>query len=450
MISETIRPVLHIVHCIDTEGPLDEDITSTFARLKSIFDIDLPPSEETLIALQRQEIDLGGIEARVAAVLSPALLAYNRNWCDIENMLNDALSPDFRNRMLDAEGKGWVYSWHCLDHLGYTENPRNKALGYGKVFHFYKQMLEKSASTRDEINWHFHPLSLTRRPLAAATSFNNSMDILLPVIARRILDDQWFPTCNRPGFHAERPDGHLFLENWVPFDYANQACDDDLHGQRDVQMGRFGDWSRAPADWSGYHPNHDDYQKVGECRRWIFRCLNVGTRLRCLTQEDVRKAFEDSQARGSAILAFADHDYRDLRPDVEHVRQLIATVAPDYPEVSLRFSGAEEAAQQHICRLENRKLHKPPSFELHLDKNRLHVHLSAGSIFGPQPFLAIRDKDGQYYHDNLDVIEPSKHWTYVFDEQTLPIDSLHGFGVGAAGIDGGFSTRHIRLLKQAQ
>lgn len=445
MNPETRHPVLHVVHCIDTEGPLNEDIQATFSRLKSIFGIDLPPSINTLEALQRQEVDLGGMEARVAAVLSPALLAYNRDWSDIERMLEDALSASFRNRMLDANGCGWVYSWHCLDHLGYTENPRHKALGYGKVFNFYKQILASSKSTRDEINWHFHPLSLTRRPLAAATSFNNSMDILLAVIARRILEDSWFPTTNRPGFHAERPDSHLFLEQWLPFDYANQACDDNLQGQRDLQLGRFGDWTRAPADWLGYHPHHDDYQTPGHCRRWIFRCLNVGTRLRCLTETHVRQAFDDACANGSAILAFADHDYRDIRPDVDHVRQLLANVAPDYPEVSLRFSGAEEAAQQHVCLLENRQPQSPPSFDLQLDGNRLHVRLIAGSMFGPQPFLAILDHSGRYYHDNLDVIEPGKHWTYVFDEQTLAPESICRTGIGAAGKDGGFGVNSISL-----
>ena len=46
------KPVLHIVHCIDTEGPLDEDIQATFERLDYIFGIKLKPTRENLIALQ--------------------------------------------------------------------------------------------------------------------------------------------------------------------------------------------------------------------------------------------------------------------------------------------------------------------------------------------------------------------------------------------------------------
>ena len=61
----------------------------------------------------------------------------------------------------------------------------------------------------------FIPL-LTRKPLAAATSFSNSNDILLSTIAKRILDDAWFPVVNRPGFHSERIESSLFLEQWIP------------------------------------------------------------------------------------------------------------------------------------------------------------------------------------------------------------------------------------------
>jgi hypothetical protein len=56
-----------------------------------------------------------------------------------------------------------------------------------------------------------------------------------------------------------------------------------------------------------------------------------------------------------------------------------------------------------------------------------------GEIFGPQPFLAIKTKEGHYYHDNFDVIEPRKKWAYVFDDQTLQINNIAKVAVGTAG-----------------
>ena len=38
------KKVLYIVHCIDTEGPLNETLDATFERLESIFDIKITPT----------------------------------------------------------------------------------------------------------------------------------------------------------------------------------------------------------------------------------------------------------------------------------------------------------------------------------------------------------------------------------------------------------------------
>ena len=336
---------LYVVHCVDTEGPLTETLTATFDRLRSVFGIDLPANRETLQLLQNREIDLRGREDAVARMLEPHLLAYNESWRDIQGMLDEAMSADFRRRTVDDFGNGWIYSWHCMDHMHYAKNPRHKDVGYGNVFRFYRDQLLEHGNQGDEINWHFHPVSVTRNPLHAATSYINSYHLLVEILSRRILEDAWFPVVNRPGFHAERPDAHAFLEQWIPFDYANQSHDDDVD-QPDLSGGRFGDWKRAPRSWRGYRPHHDDYQRIGECRRMIFRCLNVGTRFRSLQPQHLHEAFTEAREHGSAILAFADHDYRDIRRDVEAVRLMIEGVRREYPDVRLCFSGAEAAAKE--------------------------------------------------------------------------------------------------------
>jgi len=439
------KPVLHVVHTIDTEGPLDEDISATFKRIEELFGLNFPATHETLGRLQRREIPLGGLEEDVARVVSPQLLAYNRTWEDIRAMLEEALSDEFRNQMVDDFGQGWKYSWHCVDHLGFSDNPRRKDYGYGNVFRFYRNILEETGSERDEINWHFHPLSITRNAISAATSYSNSMDILNYVITRRIIDDCWFPTTNRPGFHAERPDAHAFLEQWIPFDYASQACKVDQQVQKDTQMGRFGDWSRAPETWMGYHPHHDDYQVTGACRRWIFRCLNLGTRMRILTEQHVHEAFGEARKYGSAIIAFADHDFRDIRPDVQRMREMLEAARGDNQDVRLRFSGAEEAAREHVAVITPEQASSPLEIGLEIDGERVHVRLLSGSLFGPQPFLALKSNAGDYYHDNLDVVIAGKHWTYVMDDQTLPRAALSAIGVGSAGRSGGYCVKVLAL-----
>ena len=188
-----------------------------------------------------------------------------------------------------------------------------------------------------------------------------------------------------------------------------------MTNQPDLSFGRFGDWERAPKTWRGYHPDHDDYQREGSCRRRIFRCLNVGSRFRALTEQHVREAFAEADECGSAILAFADHDYRDIRKDVDAVRKLLGVVKVEYPSVKIKYAGAEAAAVD-LLGFQNK-----PRLELtlRLDSDRIYVEVVSGEIFGPQPYLAIKTKTNNYVHDNFDIMETKRKWTFVFDEQTL-------------------------------
>lgn len=437
-------PTLHIVHCIDTEGPLQEPLDATFGRLRSIFGLDLQPTAQNLARLQRREIDLGGIEDEVAQVVRPDLLAYNEDWNAIAAMLDEAMSEPFRREMLDDAGQGWVYSWHVMDHVGYASNPRLKALGYGAVFEFYRSALQRAGSRGDELNWHFHPLFPDGDPLKAATSYTNAYPLLNQILCRRLVDHGWFPVTNRPGFHSERPDSHAFLEQWLPFDYANQSYEDES-GQKDLRGGRFGDWRRAPRSWTGYRPSHRDYQQPGTMARHIFRCLNVGTRFRELTPLHVQQAFDDAANAGSAILAFADHDYRDIRPDVRRVREMVAQARAARPGVRIRFSGATAAARAHLQALGRLPDAAPLALQATLADGVLHVRCTAGQCFGPQPFLAYRTLDGRFIHDNLDVQEPERHWTYTFDAQTVPPQALACIAVGSAGADGSVAVERLSL-----
>jgi len=431
--------ILHIVHCIDTEGPLTEDLSATFSRLKDIFGIELEPTRDNLEKLQTEGFNYKNSK-EIAKIFSKDLLNYNNSWEEIDTMLDKCLSDDFRKQVPDDFGSGWVYSWHCMDHVGYSDNPRRKDLGFGNVFRFYKAKLKECQCEKDEINWHFHPMAFDRNPLKAATSYSNNMDVLLEILSRRIIDESWFPTVNRPGFHSERPDSHLFMEQWIPYDYANQRYDYD-DGQRDLINGRFGDWRRAPKYWWGYHPDIYDYQSEGNAKRKIFRCLNVGTRFNLLKENHITEAFLDASENGQAILSFANHDYRDIVEDINYVRNLVNEVKKTFPDVKVKYSGAEEAARL----MENLNAVDELKLESHFEKNKLIVNISKGEIFGPQPFLAIKTKSGQYIHDNFDVVEFGKKYMYIFDNQTISISAIEAVGVASSGKYGKFDVNLIKL-----
>lgn len=429
---------VYVVHCIDTEGPLYESLDATFERLRAIFELDLKPSLATLRSLQAGELNLGGIEAAVQKVVDPHLLAYNDTWDKVDALLAECLSPAFRDRVPDSFGGGWVYNWFCVDHVDYDVNPRRRDMGYHNVFDHYRAVLRDTGSVQDGLHFHYHPHAFSREAHRCATHWWAASDSLSQALSRRVIDRRWFPAAHRPGFHVIRPESSWFLEQYIPFDFSNQAmlpADDDAAGA-DLEGGRHGDWRRAPAVWQPYHPDHDDYQVPGGCRRWIARCLNIGTRYRLLAERDVHQAFAEAREGKPVVLAMTDHDFRDMRPDIEGVRDLLTEVAADFPDVPFRYSEAVEAMRDAL------RLERQPPCELDLnlravddDKHVLRV-TSATPTFGPQPWLALRTTAGTYQYDDFDIIEPFHQWQYVLDEETLSLRALAALGVAASNTCG--------------
>ena len=411
---------VYVVHCVDAEGPLYESLQATFERIEAIFGVRLPPKRETLRGLQRREINLGGVEESIARVVAPHLIDYNDTWDKIDAMLDRISAESYRNQLPDSDGGGWVYNWHCVDHVEYLDNPRKRDMGYHNIFDHYRTFIQETQSP-DGLHFHFHPTHPSRAAHKSGTFYLRDTKFF-DILARRVLDRHWFPSVNRAGFHMERPDSHWLLEQWIPFDLSNQACD-NVGDNADIAGGRFGDWRRAPKEWTVYHPDQDDYQVQGSCRRTVARCLNVGTRYHLLDEAEVRKAFEHAKREGPTLMAFTNHDFRDMARDVDMVRDLLRTVAPDYPDVRFRFSEAREAM--------NRVLYgeyRPPAScilsatveEAGRGGAKVLSVKASEPTFGPQPFLAIRTIGGQYLYENLDFQTPFRSWSYVFDELTLP------------------------------
>lgn len=439
---------LYVVHCVDTEGPLYESVDATFERLGEIFHLNLPASQDLLRRLQAGGVPLQGLEAAVQKVVDPHLLAYNDTWDKVDAMLAKLMSPSFREQVPDAAGKGWIYNWFCVDHVDYDLNPRRRDIGYHNIFEHYSAQMRESGSMQDGLHFHYHPHSFRREAHRCATHWWSSSNSLHQIISRRIIDHHWFPAAHRPGFHVIRPDSHWFLEQHIPFDFSNQAVLDSAEDglQFGLLGGRFGDWRRAPATWEPYHPSADDYQAPGNCRRWIARCLNVGTRYRLLQERDVRQAFAEAAEGKPAVLAITNHDFRDMEPDIHQFRQLLDRVARDFPQTPFFYCEAVSAMQAAL------DLPPLPPCELDLAVRRVdeRTHIlqvrSVTPTFGPQPWLALKTAEGTYHFDNFDIDIPFHQWQYVFDEETFPLAAVSAVGAAA---NNAFGTTTVVVLDPA-
>lgn len=427
---------VYIVHCVDTEGPLFESLEATFERVNSVFGLDLYPSPENLTKLQKRELDLGGKEDAVAELVSPTRINTMGSWDQVDKMLLNTGRQEFRENFLDSTGGGWIYNWFCLDHVGFTGyNPRRRDAGYHNIYDHYLDVLKNNESFgRDMIQWHYHPIPLSGHYHAGGTAYVGSRNVF-EILARKIIDRYWFPAAFRPGLHVERPDSHWFLEQWIPFDYANQSVKGIDTNQPDLLGARFGDWRRAPKEWVVYQPSHDDYQVPGNCRRWIARCLNMSARLNEITLEDFREGFQRAREGHRALISFTNHDFRDMKPDINRVRGMIRQVSREYPEVEFIYSNAV-SAMRGVLNLKPSLPGMELKFEPYPQKNQALLKVTAGgNIFGPQPFLAVKTVTGFYYWDNLDFVG-EKEWGYFFDWNSFNLDSLDKVGIGVNSREG--------------
>jgi hypothetical protein len=236
-------------------------------------------------------------------------------------MLDYFDSNDFKIKLLDSFNQPWKFNWFCLDHVGFRgENPRRRDAGDHKVFDFYSKRYSHNAL--HEISWHYHPLPINGNFHGSGVTYLNSGNIF-NIICKKIIEREWFPSSYRPGFHTERPDSHWFLEQWIPFDYGNQSLLKEDNLQPDLSHGRYGDWQGAPTDWTYYHPSHDCYKKRGNCKRYIMRCLNMESRIRCIDQKEVDNAFSRARTQDDTILAFTNHDFRDMKSEVEKIYNML-------------------------------------------------------------------------------------------------------------------------------
>jgi hypothetical protein len=432
---------VYIVHCVDTEGPMHESIEATFLRLKNIFGIDFEPNQENLRKLQLAEYDLGGLEVPIANLVAPKRIHMNKNWIEIDEMLARLNKNDFRYALTDDLRRPWIFTWFCLDHVGFSGlNPRNRSLGDHQVFDRYSNWVRESPYG-DTIQWHYHPLPATGNVHDSGVAYLTSNNIW-EILSKKIIQRNWFPTAYRPGFHTIRPDSHWFLEQWIPFDYGNQSSKAIDTDQPDLADGRYGDWRRAPNNWDIYHPHHDDYQSPGSCRRWIARCMNVEARLRQLSDLDIELAFQRSLSGKDTILAMTNHDFRDIQAETMPVIERIRRVMLKYPEIEVVPTDAV-SAMRSVLNLDNSKVLLDCQI-IHESANRMRLQVSAdGKLFGTQPYLAIELDESKYLWENFDMQEKDK-WNFVFDNNHIPADRVTAIGVAANSTSGHTTVANYR------
>ncbi len=420
---------LYITICIDTEGPLTETLKATFQRLKNSKNIKLKPTFQNLKKLQEKKINLNGREKEIADFVDPKRIKYLSNWSQVKNMVKKITSKKFRSIFSDTNKRPLVYNWFIIDTVGYKNNPRKKSIGFHSILKNYEKIL--SNTSKDEMGWHFHTVPANKNATEYNTCWTNN-DWHEQSLCRRLIDKDIFHSVFRAGGLIERNDLSFWLENFIPFDFSNKSKDPKI--SKVDTPGKIDDWRRAPYDWSSYNPNFYDYRVKGTMKRTIFRTLDIDSNSNIISEKEVEKAFKRSRKK-KTILSVSCHDRRDLEPEIRHFMNLVKKVSLKYKDVNWSNENILNAPRNVL----NLKKKKKLFIMIKKNKNILNIKTNS-KIFGPIPFLAIKESNNLYYRDNP-TIEGKNEWCYK-----IPVEKKIKFvGVAACDDYGNIAKKIIKI-----
>src|SRR5690606_5792437 len=110
--------------------------------------------------------------AQVADFVLPERMNYKQDWAQGDEMIDEMMTPEWRQKYADDFGGGYAFSWFILDHVGFRVNPRRRAMGYHVVYDYFRAKLERYTPPQDKLYWHFHPVSFTYEAHKTSNNFS--------------------------------------------------------------------------------------------------------------------------------------------------------------------------------------------------------------------------------------------------------------------------------------
>ncbi|HVS84582.1 MAG TPA: hypothetical protein VHD91_03015 [Gaiellaceae bacterium] len=308
----------------------------------------------------------------------PELLA---DWERVDAAMDKLFDPEFRRRVPDSAGGGLRIGWFFLTWTGFRTNPRGRAFGYHAIRdHYLARWGDDLAALGDEQCWHYHqpPASGIGNEWSADWGSSDEFD---RIVSRQLFERDWFPSCYRAGGTIMSSESSRWVDAWFPVDYSNRAP---------IDVPGLVDWAPAPADWSLYHPDPEDFRRPGAGHRLMARCLDLRTSIHAFAEADVVAAFERARSGRPAILSTFDHDYRDIRGRLESFQDLLASTASRYEDVPWRYASPVEAVRGYLG------ASQPEPVRLSVRRENGSVLLEASApAFQAIPWIAVAAPDGE-------------------------------------------------------
>ena len=139
---------------------------------------------------------------------------------------------------------------------------------------------------------------------------------------------------------------------------------------------------------------------------------------------------------------------KPVTPEIKKLMGYIRNSSKEFNNVSFSFEEAGDGFRKCLGITKTKAGLSTELVKLRHDKWELTVKAS-NAIFGPQPFLALKTRNGQYFWQNFDFKDHST-WTFVFDQEHAPIDLVEKIGVACNSPSGVSEVNVIDVKKDLE
>ena len=374
-------PKLHVVFCMDTEGPCDD-----------------PGNSELL-----------------------------KNWSHVDLAMDKLFEVKTRTQYHDSFGNNFKIGWFFLTWAGFNTNPRNRDFGHHKVRDHYRERWGKLMDDYgDEECWHYHHPPHSGIGNEWSADWSSSKEYT-NIISRQIIEREWFPVCFRAGGTIMGAELSQWVDRWFPFDYSNRAP------LKFTEM----DWSDGVISWQPYQPDPIFFKQQGAGKRHMTRCMDLHTGMYVLSEEDIFKAFNEASLSGGSILSVFDHDYRDIESRVTAFLSKIQLVAKTFPNVAWEYSTPSDAIVNCI----GKKTKNPLKIHTEFIGKKLNIKVNS-KTHQEYPWVVVQDGNGVMRQIVSNIQKTSEHtWEIALDS----IKSINIIGVAASNDVGESSISRITI-----
>jgi hypothetical protein len=303
------------------------------------------------------------------------------------------MEPSWRGCHIDSFGDSLTLTWFVMSHEMFCHVPDGSCT---MVLDTLLKFQHAVVQFGDQVAWHYHHADWTdpnedgvshwnQLLTFDRTTYTNGVDVGIAerMLNHLLIDRGYFPGAFRTGWAWENDAFSRWVEEIIPFDLSADPPHKNTPKRREPLRNQY-EWSRAPKEFRGYHPDAEDYQTPGKMHRWIFR-----------TNDDNKapgwqKIFQLARLGKDQMAAITCHSY-------DNIALLLDTMLPNFmhqallAEVQVKFGTASAAAAAITGKS---SLPAPP---LRIDRIGDTLFITSDTlIYQPAPYCAIKTPEGLY------------------------------------------------------